>query len=104
MEGSILEQLSSGPFYLICGGIIAFVAAACVVFWVRAWRAGLAIGMDKAKMKRAVTASASFSLLHTLSFFQFPELPCPPDSVQTCYGLFPQNLTPLPSSGENHHL
>ena len=63
MEGSILEQLSSGPFYLICGGIIAFVAAACVVFWVRAWRAGLAIGMDKSKMKRAVTASASFSLL-----------------------------------------
>ena len=63
MEGSILEQLSSGTFYLICGGIIAFVAAACVVFWVRAWRAGLAIGMDKAKMKRAVTASASFSLL-----------------------------------------
>ncbi|MBQ9211490.1 MAG: DUF5058 family protein [Clostridia bacterium] len=63
MEGTILEQLSSGPIYLICGGIIAFVALVCVVFLVRAWRAGLAIGMDRAKMKRAVAASASFSAL-----------------------------------------
>jgi len=60
---SVLEQLSSGPMYLICGGIILFVALVCVVFMVRAWRAGIAIGMDRAKMKRAVTASASFSVL-----------------------------------------
>ena len=63
MNGSILEQLSSGPVYLICGGIIAFVAAVCLVFMVRAWKAGIAIGMDRTKMKRAVTASASFSVL-----------------------------------------
>ena len=63
MEGSILEQLSSGPVYLICGIIIAFVGAVCVVFLVRAWKAGIAIGMDRARMKRAVTASASFSVL-----------------------------------------
>ena len=60
---SVLEQLSSGPVYLICGVIIAFVAAVCVLFLVRAWRAGLAIGMDREKMKRAVTASATFSVL-----------------------------------------
>lgn len=63
MNESVLERLSSGPVYLICGGIIAFVAAVCVVFLVRAWKAGLALGMDRAKMKRAVTASASFSVL-----------------------------------------
>ena len=63
MSGSILEQLSSGPVYAICGGIIAFVALVCVVFLVRAWKAGIAIGMDRTKMKRAVTASASFSVL-----------------------------------------
>ncbi len=60
---SILSQLNSPGMYLICGGIIAFVCAVCVVFMVRAWRAGLAIGMDAAKMRRAVTASATFAVL-----------------------------------------
>lgn len=60
---SILSLLNSTPIYLICGGIIAFVAVVCVVFIVRAYRAGLAIGMDKARMKRVVTSSATFSLL-----------------------------------------
>ncbi len=60
---SILSQLNRPALYLICGGIIAFVAAVCVFFLVRAWRAGLAIGMDKTKMKRAITASATFAVL-----------------------------------------
>ena len=59
----MLQQLNSPTLYLICGGIIAFVAVVCVVFLVRAWRAGKAIGMDPVRMKRAVTASATFSLL-----------------------------------------
>ena len=58
-----LEKLSGGTMYLICGGIVAFVAVVCVVFLIRAWRAGKAIGMDRAKMRRAVTASASFTIL-----------------------------------------
>ena len=60
---SVLDQLSSGTMYLICGVIVAFVAVVCVVFMVRAWRAGKAIGMDTARMKQAVTASATFSVL-----------------------------------------
>ena len=60
---TILSQLNAPPIYLICGGIIAFVAVLCVVFLVRAWRAGVALGMDKTKMKRAITSSATFSLL-----------------------------------------
>ena len=59
----ILQRLNSAPVYLICGTIVAFVAAVCVVFMVRAWRAGVAIGMDRTKMKRAITASATFSVL-----------------------------------------
>ena len=47
---NILAQLNSAPMYAICGGIIAFVAAVCVVFLVRSYRAGLAIGMDPARM------------------------------------------------------
>ena len=60
---TILTQLNAPPIYLICGGIIAFVAILCVVFLIRAWRAGIALGMDRTKMKRAVTSSATFSLL-----------------------------------------
>ena len=59
----ILSQLNSAPVYLICGGIIAFVAVVCVIFLVRAYRAGVAIGMDRTRMKRAITASATFSFL-----------------------------------------
>lgn len=60
---TILSQLNSLPVYAVCGGIIAFVAVICVVFMVRAWRAGIALGMDRAKMRRAITSSATFSLL-----------------------------------------
>ena len=59
----MLARLNSAPIYLICGGIIAFVAVVCVVFMVRAYRAGIAIGMDRTRMKRAITASATFSIL-----------------------------------------
>ena len=60
---TILSQLNAPPIYLICGGIIAFVAILCVIFLIRAWRAGIVLGMDRTKMKRAITASATFSLL-----------------------------------------
>ena len=60
---SILEQLNGGGVYLICGSIVAFIAVVCVVFMIRAWRAGKALGMDVTRMKRAVTASATFSVL-----------------------------------------
>ncbi len=60
---SILNQLNSVPMYAICGTIVAFVAVVCVVFLVRAWRAGKAIGMDTTKMKRVIVSSATFSVL-----------------------------------------
>ncbi len=60
---TILSQLNSPPVYAVCGGIIAFVAVVCVVFMVRAWRAGVALGMDRGAMRRAITSSATFSLL-----------------------------------------
>ena len=52
---SVLEQLNSGSIYLICGLIVAFIAVVCVIFMIRAWRAGKALGMDTTRMKRAVT-------------------------------------------------
>ena len=64
---TILSQLNAPPIYLICGGIIAFVAAICVIFAVRAYRAGKAIGMDTAKMRTAIIASASFAVLPSVA-------------------------------------
>ena len=52
--------------YLICGGIVAFVAIVCVVFLVRAYRAGKEIGMDATKMKRVIVSSATFSALPSI--------------------------------------
>ena len=60
---NILTQLNSAPLYMICGAIIAFVAVVCVIFMIRAYRAGKAIGMDTTRMKRAITASMTFSIL-----------------------------------------
>lgn len=64
---SILDQLSSAPLYLITGAIILYVVAMSVFFLVRAWRAGIAIGMDKVKLRRAVTSSITFSVLPSVS-------------------------------------
>lgn len=60
---SILNQLNSPTMYLICGAIVAFVALVCVVFLVRAYKAGKALGMDTTKMKRVIVSSATFSVL-----------------------------------------
>ena len=60
---TILDQLNSPALYWLCGGIILFITAVCVVFMARAWRAGKALGMDTVRMKRAITASATFSVL-----------------------------------------
>ncbi len=63
----MLQQLNSLPLYLISGAVILFVLAFSIFFMVRAWRAGVAIGMDKKQLRRAVTASATFSLLPSVS-------------------------------------
>lgn len=60
---SILTQLNSPAMYLICGVIVFFVAVVCLFFMIRAYRAGKAIGMDTTKMKRAIIASATFTVL-----------------------------------------
>jgi len=64
---NILDKLSSTPLYLISGAVILFVAAMSVFFLVRAYRAGIAIGMDRVKLRRTVTSSVTFSLLPSIS-------------------------------------
>lgn len=64
---SILDQLSSTPLYLISGAIILFVVGMSILFLIRSYRAGLALGMDKVKLKRAITSSVTFSILPSVS-------------------------------------
>ena len=59
----LLSQLNSPVLYLIAGGIILVVAVTCVVFAVRAYKTGKAMGIDTSKMKRVITASATFAVL-----------------------------------------
>lgn len=63
----VLDRLSSTPLYLIAGIIILFVAVMSIFFLVRSYRAGLALGMDKVKLKRAITSSVTFSILPSIS-------------------------------------
>ena len=60
---TVMDKLNSPVMYLIVGVVILFVAVVCVVFMVRAYRAGERMGIDKVKMKRAVSASATFAVL-----------------------------------------
>ena len=62
-----LSQVNSLPVYLICGGVLLFIVIMCVVFLVKSYRAGLKIGMDPKVLKRAITSSATFTLLPSVS-------------------------------------
>lgn len=64
---SILDKLNAPKLYLISGLIVLFVALFSVFFMVRAYRAGLSIGLDKTKMKRAITSSVTFTVLPSIS-------------------------------------
>jgi len=59
----MFELMNAPVMYAISGGIVGFVAIMCVVFMVRAYRAGVAMGLDPVRMKRAVSASATFAVL-----------------------------------------
>lgn len=62
-----LQSVNSGVFYLLVAGVLLFITIMCAVFLVKSYRAGIAIGMDKKILKRTITASATFTLLPSVS-------------------------------------
>ncbi len=62
-----LTQANSKIIYLIVGAILLFVCIFCFTFIVRSYRAGLKIGMDKTILKKAVTSSATFTAIPSIS-------------------------------------
>jgi len=64
---SLLDRLNAPAMYLIVGGAILAVCAMCVYFMVKSWRAGVAVGMDRRVLRKAVVSSATFTLLPAFS-------------------------------------
>lgn len=65
--GDYLSQVNAGAFYAIVAGVLGFVVVMCVVFLVKSYRAGIQIGMDQKVLKKAITSSATFTLLPSIS-------------------------------------
>lgn len=66
-NNQLLQQINAPVIYAIVAAAIFVVAAMCVAFMVKSWRAGVQIGMDKAVMKKAVISSATFTVLPAAS-------------------------------------
>ena len=62
-----LSIVNSIPFYLIVALVLAFVVTMCVIFLVKSYKAGIALGMDPKDLKKVMTSSATFTLLPSIS-------------------------------------
>ena len=67
VQSILLERINAPALYAIVAFVILMVCAMCVYFMVKSWRAGIAVGMDKAVLKKAVVSSATFTLLPAFS-------------------------------------
>ncbi|MBR4020556.1 MAG: DUF5058 family protein [Firmicutes bacterium] len=62
-----LSSVNAGAFYLIVALVLLFITAMCLVFLVKSYRAGIKIGMDPKVLRKTITASATFTLLPSIS-------------------------------------
>lgn len=62
-----LESVNAGSFYLLVALVLGLMTVLCAVFLVKSYRAGIAIGMDPKVLKKTITASATFTLLPSIS-------------------------------------
>ena len=63
----MLEKFNSAGLYLVASAIILFIVAFSLVFLFKSYRAGIEIGMDKKKLKKSMTVSATFTVLPSIS-------------------------------------
>ena len=57
----------STALYLIAGAVILFVLGQSIFFLVKAFKQGRALGLDKSKLRNAITSSALFTIPSALS-------------------------------------
>lgn len=65
--GDYLSSVNSGAFYGIVALVLGFVTVMCFVFLIKSYRTGIKIGMDKKVLRKAITSSATFTLLPSIS-------------------------------------
>ena len=64
---SYLAGVNSGIFYAIVAIVLLFITTMCFVFLIKSYRTGVAIGMEPKALKKTITASATFTLLPSIS-------------------------------------
>ncbi len=62
-----LSSVNAGYFYLLVAAVLGLMTVLCGVFLVKSYKAGIAIGMDPKVLKKTITASATFTLLPSIS-------------------------------------
>ena len=62
-----LASVNSLTFYAIVAVVLGFITIMCFVFLIKSYKAGVAIGMDPKVLKKTITASATFTLLPSIS-------------------------------------
>lgn len=65
MDG-ITQLTNSTTMYLISGTIITAVALVCVLFFIRAYKEGIKIGMDKKDLSKVITSSTIFTIVPSI--------------------------------------
>ena len=62
-----LQTVNSPQLYAIVAIVLVAMTAVCAVFLVKSWRSGVKLGMDKKLLLKTITASATFTLLPSIS-------------------------------------
>lgn len=62
-----LDVANSGFMFLMCLIPVVVIVIQAVRFMVMAWKRGIEIGMDKAKLRKCITTSATISIVPALS-------------------------------------
>ena len=63
---NITQLSNSSMMYLISGAIIFAVALTCVLFFVKAYKEGIKIGMNKSDLKKVITSSTVFTVIPSI--------------------------------------
>ena len=62
-----LASVNAPLLFALVAVVLGVMSVVCFVFLIRSYRAGLKLGMDKKVLKKAITSSATFTLLPSIS-------------------------------------
>ena len=65
--GEYLASVNAPELFMLVAVVLGIMTVVCFVFLIKSYRAGLKLGMDKRVLKKAITSSATFTLLPSIS-------------------------------------